>query len=272
MNRPQAGVVFFFAFRTEPLNDSPLLCPPFPSGQSEGLVLGPRERFTTKVEGPGDLMFTGHNNQQKGYKMKSFITGLPKGRRTRWSMLAAVLAAAGLSVAWLAQPAYQLGGAFVGGGGGNVWNALQIPLDPAGRTAAFRVNQVAYDENLAGLLAAFGATQMSDVVGEGEMINRDTGKARIMGYLTQQGGHPQVCAIAVFTITMQFTGPDRFVMNYTVDVYPGPANTAGLSNADADGDGFPDPGVAPALSFPGTGIGKRVSLQQLGVAVSRMRP
>ena len=193
--------------------------------------------------------------------MKSFITGFLKGRKTRWSMLAAVLAAAGLSVAWLDQPCYKLGGTFIGGGGGNVWNALQIPLDPAGRTATFRVNQVAYDENIAGLLAAFGATQMSDIVGEGEMINRDTGKGRMMGYLTRQDGHLQICAILVFTTRIQFTGSDRFVMNYTLDIYPGPANTAGLGNADADGDGFPDPGVAPALSLPGAGIGKRVSLQ-----------
>jgi hypothetical protein len=52
VSRHQAGAGFFFAFRTEPLNDSPLLFPPFLSGQSEGLVLGPRERFTTKAE-PG---------------------------------------------------------------------------------------------------------------------------------------------------------------------------------------------------------------------------
>ncbi len=193
--------------------------------------------------------------------MKTFITGLLKGRVLRWSLLAVGVAATALSLAWMGHPRYRLGGCFVGGAPGNVWNALQIPLDPEGRTAAFRVNQVAYDENLAGLLAVFGAAQMSDVVGEGEMINRDTGKARIMCYLTQQGGPPQICAIAVFTITMQFTGPDRFVMNYTIDIYPGPANTTGLPNADADGDGFPDPGVAPALSIPGTGIGKRVSLQ-----------
>jgi hypothetical protein len=64
-----------FAFSSKPLNDSPLLLPPFPSGQSEGLVLGPWGRFTTEAEGPPDPRFTGRNNQQKGYAMKRFTRG-----------------------------------------------------------------------------------------------------------------------------------------------------------------------------------------------------
>lgn len=37
-------------------------------------------------------------------------------------------------------------------------------------------------------------------------------------------------------------------MDGTLDFYAGPANTAGLPNADADGDGFPDTGKQPFLS------------------------
>jgi len=61
--------------------------------------------------------------------MKRFITGLLEGRKTRWGMLAALLAAAGLSLAWMETPQYQLGGAWIGSGGAGIWNALQIPLD-----------------------------------------------------------------------------------------------------------------------------------------------
>ena len=60
------------------------------------------------------------------------------------------------------------------------------------------------------------------------------------------------------TGTLRFTGPESMVVNYTIDIYPGPANTLGLPNADDDADGFPDPGTTPMLSIPGTGSAKRV--------------
>ncbi len=190
--------------------------------------------------------------------MKNLLTGLLKGRRTRWIMLAVVLATAGLSLAWINQPCYRLGGAFVGSGGAIIWNAVQVPLDLAGRTAAIRVNAITYGADAAGLLATFGADTLIDHTGQAEMTSRDTAKFRFVGYGTKQGNPPGVCRIYVFTGTIKFTGPDTFVMNCTVDIYPGPANILGLPNADADGDGFPDPGTAPVLSVPIGATAKRV--------------
>jgi len=175
-------------------------------------------------------------------------------------MLAAVLAAAGLSLAWMYPTYYKLGGGFIGSGGGIIWTAFQIPLDPAGRTAAIRVNPITYGADLAGLSAMFGADSMTEFTGAAQMISRDTAKGTFMGYGVKQGNPPQICLIEVYTWTLKFTGPDSFVVNFTCDVYPGPANILGLPNADADGDGFPDPGVAPVSSFPGTGTAKRVPL------------
>ena len=192
--------------------------------------------------------------------MKAFITGLLQGRRTRWSMLAAVLAAAGLSLAWMAQPQHRLGGGFIGSGGGMIWTAFQIPLDPAGQTAAVRVNAITYGADLAGLSTMFGADSMTEFTGAAQMISRDTAKGTFTGYGVKQGNPPQVCLIEVYTWTLKFTGPDSIVVNFTCDVYPGPANVLGLPNADADGDGFPDPGVKPVSSFPGTGTAKRTLL------------
>jgi len=108
--------------------------------------------------------------------MKSFTTGLLKGRRARLSMVAAVLVAAGLSVAWMGQPQYQLGGGWIGSGGGMIWSCFQMPLDPAGRTAALRVNPVSYGADIAELIAMFGAGPSTECTGQVEMTSRDAGK------------------------------------------------------------------------------------------------
>lgn len=192
--------------------------------------------------------------------MKSFVTGLLKGRIARWSLLVAVIVAAGLSVAWDPTPCYRFGGSFIGTGGGTTWNATQVPLDPDGRTAAGIVSVIDYSPDFAGLLAAFGADSTTAHWGQEEMINRDTAKFKLVSYGTKQGNPPQICMIYVLTGTLKWTGRDSFNINYTADVYPGPANILGLPNADANGDGFPDSNATPFLSFPGGGSAKRVSV------------
>ena len=147
----------------------------------------------------------------------------------------------------------KLGGTFIGSGGGLLWSALQVPLDPAGRTAAIRINNISYGTDLAGLLAAFGADTLTEDIGQGEMISRDTFKWRFVGYGTKQGNPPLIQLIVVVTGTGTFNGPDSFVVNYTIDFY--------LPTADADGDGLPDPGTTPVLSIPlGSGTAKRVTV------------
>jgi hypothetical protein len=172
--------------------------------------------------------------------MKTLMNGLLKGRITRWGFLAVLLIAAGATVGWKNQRQYQLGGGWIGSNGaGNIWNALQIPLDPAGRTAALRVNLTTYNANNAGLLSLFGANSQTEAVGEMEMISRDTAKYGTVYYLQQQGNPPTLCAIVVMTGTIKFTGPDNMDVAYTATVYS--------PSADADKDGFPDAGVPPAF-------------------------
>jgi len=192
--------------------------------------------------------------------MRSVTTGLLKSRMARWSLFVVVLAAAGLSLAWMGQPQYKLGGGFMGSGGGTVWSGFNAPLDPAGRTAAVRINPITFGADMAGLLAMFGADATTEFTGQSHMISRDTAKWTFVGYGTKQGNPPQICMIQVYSGVEKYTGPDSFDVTYTCDVYPGVANILGLPNADADGDGFPDPGTTPVISFPGGGIGKRVPL------------
>jgi len=186
--------------------------------------------------------------------MKTCLNNLLKGRITRWGFLAGLLIAVGATVAWNNEVQYQLGGGFIGTSPGLVWNAVQTPLDPAGRTAALRVATVHDDGGLAELITAFGGDTGSEAIGELQMISRDTAKFKMVAYSQVAGLPLQTTAIFVYAGTLTFTGPDNFVLDYTIEVYP--------ATTDVNPhDGFPDEGTTPALTIPGvTGAGKRVPI------------
>jgi hypothetical protein len=183
------------------------------------------------------------NNQEKGYKMRTFMTGLLKGRMVRWGILPVVLVFAGLSLAW-DQHHYRLGGAWVGAGSVLTWNCLQAPLDAEGRTAAIRVDPTSWGPEFAGLLAAFGADAVTGTVGQARMISRDTQKWTLTGYAVQVGNPQVVKAIFVYSGTWKFNSPDTAVLDYSLNVYAPTAN------------GYPDlnaPIIVPGL-LPATGL------------------
>ena len=187
--------------------------------------------------------------------MKKNITGLLKSRVICGCMMAAVLAAAGLSVAWMGPVHYRLGGGWIGASATGGWNCLQVPLDSAGKTEAIRVTLISYTDQTAGLLAFSGANSLSDMVGEGAMISPDTAKWTLVGYGLAAGNPPVIRQIWVAAGTLQYTGPDSWNNLYTLTVYP--------AEADVNGDGFPDDGATPLVTIPGiTGTAKRVPLPQ----------
>ncbi len=176
--------------------------------------------------------------------MKAFITGLLKGRIIRWGIAAAVLAAAGLSVAWLGPVHYRLGGGFIGspvGSGGAYWSAYQAPLDSAGRTAALRVNLYSYG-GMAGVLAYSGADTLTEAIGQLAMISNDTAKGSLVFYGQKQGNPPQVKQIWTWDGTITFTSPDAYQVDGMMNAY--------AADADVDGNGRPDAGAVPLFSFP----------------------
>ena len=171
--------------------------------------------------------------------MRSFTIGLLKGRRLGWSILLVALAAGGLSLAWMGKNHYRFGGAWVGGHPGFMWNCLQIPTDPAGQTEAIRVDPLMWGTDVAGLLGAFGADQLTGAVGEGKMISPDTGTWTLLAYAQATGNPPTTTAAVLYSGSWKFTSQDTAVIKYTLAVYP----------VSADGY-FPDLSATPWYVSP----------------------
>jgi len=161
-----------------------------------------------------------------------------------------------LCVTGFGQKSYRLGGGWVGGSPTYTWSVLFAPNDPTGQTAAARPILKYFNNQFAGLLASFGADNLSDATGEAKMVSLDTARWTLISYMQvtpkQPGDLLQNMAIIVSHGTWKFTGDDTAVLNYTLDIYP--------PSADADGDGFPDAGAQPILSIPTLDNAKRVPI------------
>jgi len=204
--------------------------------------------------------------------MRLLVANPVKSRTARWGILAVLLIAIGAMAGWMSQRQYQLGGTFIGSGGAGIWSAFQIPLDPAGKTAALRVKSATFSEPFAGLFAVLGATgEGSDAVGEMEMIDRNTARYSSLSYAVADvpGNPKQINSILTMTGTVTFTGPDTIEVAYTINVYPVniPATSPfhGFPNADVNGDGLPDAGAQPiivpgVLPIQGVDVARRVKL------------
>jgi len=167
------------------------------------------------------------------------------------------LLAGALCVTGFGQKYYRLGGAWVGVNPTYTWSVLFAPSDPLGQTAAARPILKYFNDQFAGLLASFGADNLSDATGEIKMVGPDTARWTLISYAQvtphQPGDLLQNKAIIVSHGTWKFTSEDTAaVLNYTLDIY--------LPSADADGDGFPDPGTAPVLTVPTLDNAKRVPI------------
>ena len=177
-------------------------------------------------------------------------SNLMRRRTLKWlsaGLLGIALVTGTFCVAGFGTKYYRLGGAWVGGHPGFTWSAIQAPMDPLGQTCCDRPIVKYFDAQFAGLLAAFGADNLSDAIGEARMISSDTAKWTLISYAQatpqQPGDLLQNKAIVVFSGTWRFTSDNTVVLNYDVNVY--------LPSADANGDGFPDAGAQPLLTIPG---------------------
>jgi len=170
------------------------------------------------------------------------------------------LAAAAGTLLILSQTAFSnrchsLGGAWVGQVPdlGIQWCGIHAPLDPDGRKAAIKWQWVTVGPQFTALFAQFGG-QASEVVGELEMVNRNTARYTEVWYIVTpanlQAVPPQpavVTGICVMKGTWRYTGSDTATTEDTLLVY--------TAEADADHDGMPDANAVPVIpptSFSGT--------------------
>ena len=163
---------------------------------------------------------------------------------------AALLVLAGVTAGWSTQRQYKLGGSWIGGdASGPAWSALQIPLDSANRTFAVRVATLVRDPGSAALLAALGADTLTDAVGQGRMISRDTAAWSFLAHA--QTSSLQLKGFFRYSGEWTYTSEDTAQLTYTFEVFS--------LAADANLDGLPDPGATPIFSLPGlTAFANRV--------------
>jgi hypothetical protein len=177
-------------------------------------------------------------------------------RKLSIAMAAIALGAGTLCVTGFGTKYYRLGGGWVGGGANYTWSVLFGPSDPLGQTAAARPILKYFNAQFAGLLASFGAENLSDATGEAKMISPDTAQWTLITCMQvipkQPGELLQNKGFIVSHGTWKFTSDNTAVLNYTLDIY--------LPSADADGDGFPDAGAQPVLSVPAVDTAKRVPI------------
>jgi hypothetical protein len=137
----------------------------------------------------------------------------------------------------------------VGGSPAFTYSFVVTPLDPAGRTATDHVIVTSWGADFQALLNSVGADTVSDLVGESQMISRDTAKFTHIGYAQKAGNPPIVTAILVVSGTSKSTGPDTVLITYTTSIYPPTA------------DGFPNLEQPPLFTTPvATDPSRRVPL------------
>lgn len=177
-------------------------------------------------------------------------------KRITLALIGLTLVAGTVLVTGFGQNNYRLGGAFVGGNSMYTWSVLFAPSDAAGQTAAARPILRNFNSQFAGLLAVFGADNLSDATGEVKMVSPDTADWTLISNMQvtpkQLGDVLQTKAIIVSHGKWKFTSQNTAVLDYVLDIY--------LPAADADGDGFPDAGAEPFMSVPTQDSAKRVPI------------
>jgi hypothetical protein len=141
--------------------------------------------------------------------VNTYVTPPLKGGITRRNMLTAALPVAGLSLAWAGQGLSQsennktnrLGGAWVGDDRrGFRLHHVQIPLDPAGKTAIAHVTPISH-------APIPGIDDTTEWNGPLVMTGKDTFEGTIIGYALRQQGLTIFDRIIVgtFVVTLAFT-------------------------------------------------------------------
>jgi hypothetical protein len=186
--------------------------------------------------------------------MKTLLPKLVKCRLIQAGGLLAVIAAVAASIAWSGGPEarVKLEGAWIA----QVDNGTRALVtygatDPSGQSSVFRGQMVWPLE----MLASMGLDAVTDEVAEEFVTGKNTTQYTGIAYGLVGG---RIALIFLDNTTSTYGSPTQRTNVHTLTLYPGPANPYSLPTADADNDGFPDPGTSPMMTFTSKSIGKRV--------------
>ena len=118
------------------------------------------------------------------------------------------------------------------------------PSDPSDQSAVFRAQMVWPPE----FLAASGIDAVTDEVAEEFVTGGKTTQYTGIWYGLVGG---RIALICLDNTTSRYVSPTQRINVHVGSFY--------LPTADADNDGYPDPGTSPVMTFTNTGIGKRVA-------------
>ncbi len=179
--------------------------------------------------------------------MKTLLTKLLKCRLVQAGGLLAIIVAVAASSAWSSSQdaRIKLQGAWIC----QIDNGIRglvtyAPLDPSGQSAALRIEVVWPPE----ALQIMGLDAVTDEVAEEFVTGKNTSVLTGISYGLAGG---RIVLILVDNSTLTYDSPTRARIEGAVKAY--------LATADADNDGYPDPGSEPVGTFPYKAVGNRVA-------------
>lgn len=175
---------------------------------------------------------------------------LPKLLKCRFVLaggLLAIIVAVAASSAWSSAPEarIKLQGAWVCQLDNGIRGLVTYsPSDPSGQSAVFRVQTVWPPE----ILAALRLDAVTDEIAEEFVTGKNTSAYTGISYGLAGG---RIVLILLDNATLTYVSPTRVNIENTIKAY--------LATADADNDGYPDPGSEPMGTFTVKAVGNRVT-------------
>ena len=165
--------------------------------------------------------------------MKTFVTGLLKGRIIRWGGLLAVTLIIAASIAWSDhdQNRVKLGGTWVGKFGDITWTSTWTP-DSSEQNATVTLQWITLSTDFEAVFGLLAADHTSTASGSVSMVKADRAKGKVIWYTFAEGTPSatapvagQIKSLAVMSDAYHFTSPTTASGTHELKFYyPDPQN------------------------------------------------